>query len=108
MNFESTNIEEWKEFTSRLEDEIMKKSHQIAVLKNEITELEAKVINTKNEMMLDNITNINTFKNLLIPYTTEAMTHREKAYMGEKITLVLNVMLQNMKSEYLPDANLPF
>ena len=64
---------------------------------------------------LDSISEIKSVQNMLLIYTTGAMTHREKSYLGEKINTVIdemvekkNVTLLGAKMEYRESDSLPF
>jgi hypothetical protein len=61
---------------------------------------------------LENISDIKSIQKLLVIYENESMTHREKAYLGGKISRVIsNIVDEKIKSldfSTLKDNNLPF
>lgn len=72
--------------------------------RDKINELQRKLDELKKEGVLkgiDGIAEIKSVQMLLSIYTTETMTHREKAYLGEKINHVIDNMVDRKNEEVL-------
>ena len=86
--------------------------------RNEINDLQIKVRDVKRAGVLkdiDSISDIKSVQTLLYIYKTDSMTHREKAYLGEKIDHVINAMVERKNEDVLSskrscdlDSGLPF
>lgn len=65
-----------------------------------------------NLLRLENISDIKSLQNMLSIHTSQAMTHREKEYLGRKLNQVIQSMVDERIKEIENDldvnSNLPF
>lgn len=61
---------------------------------------------------LENIAEIKSLQKMLSIYENEAMTHREKAYLGRKISQVIQIMvdekIKGLDSAFRLEGDMPF
>lgn len=61
---------------------------------------------------LENIADIKSLQKMLSIYENEAMTHREKAYLGRKLSQVIQIMvdekIKGLDSAFRLDDDMPF
>lgn len=65
-----------------------------------------------NLLRLENISDIKSLQNMLSIHTSQAMTHREKEYLGRKLNQVIQIMvdekIKNLEHEIDVADSLPF